>query len=146
MSMLLLPIKVLGWATVGLALGAGWKIGSYLVNAAMADENVQRFMRDFTCQTGRAEEAGEPLWRASSRNSRTLDCRDRSADATHLLCRRLTQIVADQSGTDRIRVHLRHQRPWFSCFQMRGVALIDYLIPILRWSKTAGISAPAFVP
>lgn len=62
MSALLLPLKVLGWATVGLALGAGWKIGAYLVNAAMADESVQRFMRDFQCQAGSAEEAGEPLW------------------------------------------------------------------------------------
>jgi hypothetical protein len=62
MSMLLLPIKVLGWATVGVALGAGWKLGSYLVNAAMADENIKRFMRDFTCQAGSGAEGGEPLW------------------------------------------------------------------------------------
>lgn len=62
MNPLLFPIKMFGWAAAGVALGVGWKLGSYLLNAAMADENVKRFMRDFTCQAEGRGEGGEPLW------------------------------------------------------------------------------------
>jgi hypothetical protein len=62
MNPLLFPIKMFGWVAAGVALGVGWKLGSYLLNAAMADENVKRFMRDFTCQAEGGGEGGEPLW------------------------------------------------------------------------------------
>ncbi len=62
MKLLLLPVKVFGWAVAGMAIGVGWKLGTYLVNAATADENVKGFMRMFECSSGRTEETSEPIW------------------------------------------------------------------------------------
>ncbi|MEJ2715598.1 MAG: hypothetical protein P8182_00415 [Deltaproteobacteria bacterium] len=36
----LYPLKLLGWAAVGLALGAGWKLGSHLVDVAMGEREL----------------------------------------------------------------------------------------------------------
>lgn len=65
MSILLFPLKVVGLIGAGAALGVGWKLGSYLVDAAMADENVKRFFRDLgcACSESDAQEQGEPLWK-----------------------------------------------------------------------------------
>ncbi len=65
MSVILLPIKMVGFVAAGLALGVGWKLGSYLVNAVMADENVKKFTQDFkgACGSWAAQEQGEPLWK-----------------------------------------------------------------------------------
>ena len=65
MSVLLLPMKMVGFVAAGLALGVGWKLGSYLVNNVMADENVKEFARDLkgACGSWAAPEQGEPLWK-----------------------------------------------------------------------------------
>jgi hypothetical protein len=42
-NLLLLPVKLLGWTAVGLALGVGWKLGSHLVGVAMGEENLLCF-------------------------------------------------------------------------------------------------------
>jgi hypothetical protein len=39
MSILLWPVKLLGLAATGVVLGAGWKLGSYLVDSAMANKD-----------------------------------------------------------------------------------------------------------
>jgi hypothetical protein len=39
MSILLLPLKIIGYGAAGLALGAGWKIGTYLAESAIARED-----------------------------------------------------------------------------------------------------------
>ncbi|MBI5248645.1 MAG: hypothetical protein HY912_04055 [Desulfomonile tiedjei] len=64
MSVLLLPIKMLGFVAAGFALGVGWKLGSYLVNAVMANESLNDFSEDSggRCNEG-SEREGEPLWK-----------------------------------------------------------------------------------
>ncbi|AFM26434.1 hypothetical protein [Desulfomonile tiedjei] len=65
-SFLLFPIKILGWAAAGFALGAGWKAGSHVVKTIMQDENVQQFFQDVK---GKGQNAGapsgqaDPLWK-----------------------------------------------------------------------------------
>ncbi len=65
MSILLLPIKMVGFVAAGVALGVGWKLGSYLVNTVMADQNVKKFAQDLkgACSSWAAPEEGEPLWK-----------------------------------------------------------------------------------
>lgn len=55
-----LPVKLFGWAAVGAALAAGWKLGSYLLEAAMGDESACSVSR-----RSKEKEAGkeEPLWK-----------------------------------------------------------------------------------
>jgi hypothetical protein len=56
----LLPIKLLGWATAGIALGVGWKVGTYLVDTAMGDTRVTEFIERMKLKCEREE---EPLWK-----------------------------------------------------------------------------------
>ncbi len=61
-NLLLFPVKFLGFAAVGFALGAGWKLGTYLVDVALDQETRDRF---FEC-TGLAQGSAEaPLWKRS---------------------------------------------------------------------------------
>ncbi len=65
-SFLLFPIKILGWAAAGFALGAGWKVGSHVVKTVMQDENVQQFFQDVKAKSkkaGKPTEQGDPLWK-----------------------------------------------------------------------------------
>lgn len=57
---LLFPFKILGWAAAGLALGAGWKVGSYLVNQLANDPSVKDFLSSISATDKPAE---EPLWK-----------------------------------------------------------------------------------
>jgi len=57
---LLLPVKLLGWAAVGAALAAGWKLGSYIVDRVLADEKMCSFLDRM--KEKEATEA-EPLWK-----------------------------------------------------------------------------------
>jgi hypothetical protein len=59
-SALLFPFKLLGLAAAGAAIAVGWKLGTYLVDAASDEATRERFFE--TC--GFHEETGEqPLWR-----------------------------------------------------------------------------------
>ncbi|MFH1116816.1 MAG: hypothetical protein V1792_23110 [Pseudomonadota bacterium] len=57
---LLLPLRILGWAAAGVALGVGWKVGSHLVETAMSDPRVKEFIGSLKSEC-KAEEA--PLWK-----------------------------------------------------------------------------------
>jgi hypothetical protein len=37
MSVLLFPLRVVGWAALGCAAAVGWHVGKYMVNAALED-------------------------------------------------------------------------------------------------------------
>ena len=54
-----LPIRIIGWTAAGVSLAVGWKIGSYIMNAAASSSEVQRFFDTMKacCQSG------EPLWK-----------------------------------------------------------------------------------
>jgi hypothetical protein len=54
-----LPIRIIGWTAAGVALAVGWKIGSYIMNAASSSEEMQRFFESMKacCQPK------EPLWK-----------------------------------------------------------------------------------
>jgi hypothetical protein len=54
-NVLLLPVKLLGWTAIGLALGVGWKLGSHLVGVAMGEENLLWFP-----ETGPSEKPNQP--------------------------------------------------------------------------------------
>jgi len=56
----LLPLRILGWAAAGLAMGVGWKVGTYLVDTAMGDTRVAEFIEELKskCQC-----EAEPLWK-----------------------------------------------------------------------------------
>ncbi len=54
-----LPIKIMGWTAAGVALAVGWKIGSYIVNAAARSTDVQRFFEGMKARC----QPGEPLWK-----------------------------------------------------------------------------------
>jgi len=56
----LLPLKILGWAAAGIAMGAGWRVGTYLVDTAMGDSRVKELVERLKCGCG-----GEatPLWK-----------------------------------------------------------------------------------
>ncbi|MDQ7784516.1 MAG: hypothetical protein RDU20_16645 [Desulfomonilaceae bacterium] len=56
----LLPIKLLGWAAVGLALGAGWKLGTYVVEKAAGDPRMTDLMERMK---GRCAGQETPLWK-----------------------------------------------------------------------------------
>ncbi len=56
----LLPIRILGWAAAGMALGVGWKVGTYLVDTAMGDTRVKDFLESLKC---RCEGEEPPLWK-----------------------------------------------------------------------------------
>jgi hypothetical protein len=60
MSLLTLPLKFVGLATVGAALAVGWKLGSYLCDVATNEETRDRLFATCGC-TGREE--GQPLWK-----------------------------------------------------------------------------------
>ena len=61
-NLLLFPVKFLGFTALGFALGAGWKLGSYLVDVALDQETRDRF---FEC-TGLGQSGPEePLWKRS---------------------------------------------------------------------------------
>jgi len=60
-SLIMLPLRILGWAAVGFALGAAWKLGSYLV-----EEVMREFPENQGSTSGPGPAAGsegEPLWR-----------------------------------------------------------------------------------
>jgi hypothetical protein len=61
-SLLLFPVKFLGFAAVGFALGAGWKLGSYLVDVALDQETRDQF---FECTKLGQKSAEEPIWKRS---------------------------------------------------------------------------------
>jgi hypothetical protein len=39
-SAFVIPLRILGWAALGFALGVGWKLGSHLVNATFGKEGL----------------------------------------------------------------------------------------------------------
>ncbi|MBI4966298.1 MAG: hypothetical protein HY913_23670 [Desulfomonile tiedjei] len=57
--LVLLPIKMIGWTAAGVGLAVGWKIGSYVINKAKSNSEVQRFYENLKacCQPA------EPLWK-----------------------------------------------------------------------------------
>jgi len=61
-SLLLFPVKFLGLAALGFAMGAGWKLGSYLVDVALDQETRDRF---FECTNLGQESTEQPLWKRS---------------------------------------------------------------------------------
>jgi hypothetical protein len=65
MSVLLLPIKIVGLVAAGAALGMGWKLGSYIFKTVAADENVTKFTEDFKSKycSWMGQEESEPLWK-----------------------------------------------------------------------------------
>jgi len=54
-----LPIKIIGWTAAGVALAAGWKLGSYIINAAANNTEVQRFYENMKACC----KPEEPLWK-----------------------------------------------------------------------------------
>lgn len=56
----LLPLKMLGWAAAGVALGVGWKVGCYLVEKVAEDPSVKDFLSSLP-SIGCSSE--EPLWK-----------------------------------------------------------------------------------
>jgi hypothetical protein len=60
MSTLLLPLKFASWAGIGVALAVGWKLGSFLYDAATSQET--RDCLFAACVSG-AQEGDQPLWR-----------------------------------------------------------------------------------
>ncbi len=56
----LLPLKVLGWAAAGVALGVGWKVGCYLVEKVANDPDVKDFLSSIPPACKVSE---EPLWK-----------------------------------------------------------------------------------
>ena len=59
--LLLGSIKFLGLAAVGVALAAGWKLGSYLVDVCLDEETRDRFFEGVGSMCG--EEKEPPLWK-----------------------------------------------------------------------------------
>ena len=41
LKLLPIPLRLIGWAAAGVALGAGLKLGSYLVDAAMGEKEIK---------------------------------------------------------------------------------------------------------
>ncbi len=56
----LFPLRILGWAAAGVALGVGWKVGTHLVDTAMGDPRVKEFVNDLKSA---CKEEEEPLWK-----------------------------------------------------------------------------------
>jgi hypothetical protein len=56
----LFGLKLLAWAAAGMALGAGWKLGCYLVDMAMGGPESGHW---FECPEGEKESEEEPLWK-----------------------------------------------------------------------------------
>jgi hypothetical protein len=56
----LVPVKLLGWAATGLALGVGWKVGGYLADLALDKDKRAEFLKCFSCEE---EAPPEPLWK-----------------------------------------------------------------------------------
>jgi hypothetical protein len=63
-NVLLLPVKLLGWTAIGLALGVGWKLGSHLVGVAMGEENLLCFP-----ETGPSEKTDQPSLKVVSQDT-----------------------------------------------------------------------------
>jgi hypothetical protein len=61
-SLLLFPVKFLGFAALGFALGAGWKLGSYLVDVALDEETRDHFFECTNLGQGSTE---QPIWKRS---------------------------------------------------------------------------------
>jgi hypothetical protein len=59
-KMLFFPLRMLGWASAGFALGVGWKLGSYLVNSVMQYDLWQKCMEPSDAPVS---DAAEPLWK-----------------------------------------------------------------------------------
>jgi hypothetical protein len=60
MSLILLPVKFLGIAAAGLAFGAGWKLGSYLFDEAIANREILQEKASKLFEKLRAK---EPIWK-----------------------------------------------------------------------------------
>ena len=60
LKLLPIPFRLVGWAAAGVALGAGLKLGSYLVDAAMGEKEVKwpNLEGLFQKDTGH-----DPLWK-----------------------------------------------------------------------------------
>jgi hypothetical protein len=57
--LLLVPLKFLGFAAAGAGLAVGWKLGSYVVDAATDPEMREKLFGTFRC----SKEQAEPLWK-----------------------------------------------------------------------------------
>gem|GEM_PF-1635467 len=68
-SSFVFPLRLLGWAALGFALGVGWKLGSHLVNATLGRERLLR----------RTEEGQRPS--CPSSDERPDDCRTGGASS-----------------------------------------------------------------
>jgi hypothetical protein len=55
-SAFVIPLRILGWAALGFALGVGWKLGSHLVNATFGKE-------DLLCRTDEGQALSSILTR-----------------------------------------------------------------------------------
>jgi len=62
---LLTPLKMIGFMAAGLALGIGWKVGSYIVDTVKNDEDINNFAESLkdSYKAWVFEERGEPLWK-----------------------------------------------------------------------------------
>lgn len=58
-SIILAPIRLLGWAAAGMAFAAGWKLGSYVGELATGEKKLE--WPDSGILTRREEP--EPLWK-----------------------------------------------------------------------------------
>lgn len=59
-TLLATPLKLIGWATVGVGLAVGWKLGGLLYDMATDPETRDRLFEACGCT---AEEHGQPLWK-----------------------------------------------------------------------------------
>lgn len=57
---IILPVKLLGWAAAGVALGFGWQLGSYLVRTAAGDKHVKELIERIKCGCGSED---SQLWK-----------------------------------------------------------------------------------
>ena len=60
---LLFPLRLLGFAATGLVLGAGWKLGSHLVDVAMGEKELKWPDLEKICPREEGEKEPEPLWK-----------------------------------------------------------------------------------
>lgn len=57
----LFPLRMLGWAAAGLALGVGWKLGSHLVDVAMGEKDLLWPWK--SDEQAPDQEGDQPLWK-----------------------------------------------------------------------------------
>lgn len=61
--LVLYPLRIAGWAAFGLALGAGWKLGSHLVDVAMGERDLKWPELPRLADLVKTGEGNQPLWK-----------------------------------------------------------------------------------